>query len=215
MTYEQKTYYAKIFCRVSHPLLIPIYSCIIGWLLFFSPVRMSSSILSAFAKGVSLSVYVIYPTILFLLPVVLVKAYRRYYKNVYPQQQIRQMKAMPDIITLTCLVLGHLHQKAVFLPYVITCITLAAVIIFVLHILIRKWFDFSLHTAAWGGVAGALIAYSFILMMFNPVWWICFAFFMGGCVGSCRMFLGYHNLSEVVGGFAIGAVVAHLSVVIS
>ena len=61
----------------------------------------------------------------------------------------------------------------------------------------------STHSAAIGGVAGALIAFSF-KFAFNPVWWLCLVLILGGMVGTARIILRQHTLSQVVTGYLIG-----------
>jgi membrane-associated phospholipid phosphatase len=65
----------------------------------------------------------------------------------------------------------------------------------------------STHSAAIGGVGGALFAFSAYLM-FNPIWWCCLVFLAAGLVGTSRMILRQHTLGQVVGGFWIGFVCA-------
>lgn len=74
---------------------------------------------------------------------------------------------------------------------------------------INIWWKISTHTAAIGGVAGALLAYS-ISFSFNPIWWLCLVLILAGMVGTARMILRQHSLSQVVTGFFIGLVCAFL-----
>jgi membrane-associated phospholipid phosphatase len=60
-------------------------------------------------------------------------------------------------------------------------------------------------------VAGALFACAEIFG-FNPVWWLCVVFVVGGVMGSARMILRQHSLAQVVAGFYIGLVCAALGV---
>ena len=69
------------------------------------------------------------------------------------------------------------------------------------------------HTAAIGGVAGALFAFAEIFG-FNPVWWLCVVFILAGMVGTSRMILRQHTLSQVTGGFCVGAVCSAVTILI-
>jgi membrane-associated phospholipid phosphatase len=73
--------------------------------------------------------------------------------------------------------------------------------------LINVWWKISTHTAAIGGVAGALIAFS-LIFGFNPIWWLCLVIILAGMVGTSRMILRQHSLSQVITGFGIGLVSA-------
>lgn len=73
--------------------------------------------------------------------------------------------------------------------------------------IINVWWKISTHTAAIGGVAGALVSYS-MAFSFNPLWWLCLVLVLAGAVGTARMILRQHTLSQVVMGFLIGIVCA-------
>ena len=42
------------------------------------------------------------------------------------------------------------------------------------------------------------------------MWWLCFVLILAGAVGTARMILRQHSLSQVVGGFLVGAACAIL-----
>ena len=69
------------------------------------------------------------------------------------------------------------------------------------------WWKISTHTAAIGGIAGALVAFSG-KFSYNPVWWLCLVILVAGLVGTARMILRQHTLAQVVAGFAVGFVSA-------
>ena len=84
-------------------------------------------------------------------------------------------------------------------------ILVAALVIQIVCAIINVWWKISTHTAAIGGFAGSLLAFS-ILFAFNPLWWFCAILIIAGMVGSSRMILRQHSLSQVVAGFLVGAV---------
>jgi membrane-associated phospholipid phosphatase len=75
--------------------------------------------------------------------------------------------------------------------------------------LINVWWKISTHTAAVGGVVGALFVFG-ELFNFNPVWWLCLVFIIAGVLGSSRIILRQHTLAQVVAGFVVGIVCAIL-----
>ena len=97
------------------------------------------------------------------------------------------------------------------MPHFIGTVIVAALVLQVVCALVNLRWKVSTHSAAIGGVVGALIAFSF-LFTFNPTWWLFFLFFMAGLVGTSRMILRQHTLIEVSMGFLIGIVVAFLAV---
>ena len=91
------------------------------------------------------------------------------------------------------------------IPQFMANILVAALMIQIVCALINVWWKISTHTAAIGGFAGALVAFS-ILFAFNPIWWFCLVILIAGLVGSSRMILRQHTLTQVVVGFLVGVV---------
>ena len=88
----------------------------------------------------------------------------------------------------------------------------AALFIQVVCALINVWWKISTHTAAVGGVAGALFVFG-ELFGFNPVWWLCLVFILAGVLGTSRMILRQHTLAQVVAGFFVGVICSILGLV--
>jgi membrane-associated phospholipid phosphatase len=88
----------------------------------------------------------------------------------------------------------------------------AALFIQVVCALINVWWKISTHTAAVGGVAGALFVFG-EFFGFNPVWWLCLVFILAGVLGTSRMILRQHTLSQVVSGFFVGVICSILGLV--
>ena len=118
---------------------------------------------------------------------------------------------VPYLISIFCYfcciwLMEHLH-----IYHFIGSILMAALLVQMTCVLINVWWKISTHTAAIGGVAGALIAFSHIFG-FNPVWWLSVVLVVAGILGSARMILRQHSLSQVVVGFAVGFVCAILGI---
>ena len=146
-----------------------------------------------------------------LLPTVLIRLYRNYHGWTPIQLGTKERRIIPYVISIlcysTCYYIMHSHH----LPHFMSSILMAALIVQVLCALINVWWKISTHTAAIGGVGGALFAFAFYLG-FNPVWWLCLVFLAAGVLGSCRMILRQHNLTQVVVGFWVGFVCAAVAI---
>ena len=94
-----------------------------------------------------------------------------------------------------------LHSMNVF--HFILSIVIATMVVQVACTIINIWWNISTHTAAIGGIAGALVAFAEILG-FNPVWWLCATLLVAGILGSGSMMVRQHTLPQVVAGFGIG-----------
>ena len=79
--------------------------------------------------------------------------------------------------------------------------------------IINSWWKISTHTAAIGGVAGGLFAFGEIFA-FNPVGWLCLVLIIAGLLGTSRMILRQHTLSQVLSGFGVGLVTAALTILL-
>ena len=77
---------------------------------------------------------------------------------------------------------------------------------------INIWWKISTHAAGAGGIIGALVAYS-VIFMFNPVNWLCVLILLAGAVGSSRMWLRQHTLSQVVVGTLVGVVCGFVGII--
>lgn len=138
-----------------------------------------------------------------LIPTLLIHLYRRYQGWSSTELAKKERRIVPYIISIVsyfgCFFLMEYHNT----PRVISIILVAALVIQMVCALINVWWKVSTHTAAIGGVMGALLAYS-IGFSFNPMWWICVVLILAGMVGSARIILRQHTLSQVVAGFFIG-----------
>lgn len=85
----------------------------------------------------------------------------------------------------------------------ILSIVVATMVVQIVCTIINIWWNISTHTAAIGGIAGALVAFAEILG-FNPVWWLCAVLMLAGVLGSVSMMVRQHTLPQVVAGFGIG-----------
>jgi len=85
----------------------------------------------------------------------------------------------------------------------ILSIVVATMAVQIVCTIINIWWNISTHTAAIGGVAGALVGFAEILG-FNPVWWLCAVLMLAGILGSASMMVRQHTLPQVVAGFGAG-----------
>ena len=121
----------------------------------------------------------------------------------------KERRLVPYIISIVCYFACFFWMEYRNTPRVISIIVVVALTIQMVCALINIWWKISTHTAAIGGVAGGLVSYS-IAFSFNPLWWLCFVLILAGAVGTARMILRQHSLSQVVTGFLVGAACAIL-----
>jgi membrane-associated phospholipid phosphatase len=146
-----------------------------------------------------------------LIPTVMIHFYRRYQGWSLIELGHRERRMVPYVISIvsyfTCVyVMDRLHM-----PHFMSAIIIAALLLQIVCALINVWWKISTHTAAIGGVAGALFAFAEYLN-FNPVWWLCLVFLVAGVLGTSRMILRQHSLSQVVVGFWVGFLCAAVAI---
>ena len=192
--------------RVVSMLFTPFYLPIIGLIaLFFF------SYLSIFPLLYKLQVLLMTYLFTILLPTVMIHLYRRYQGWNLIELGQRERRMVPYVISIICYFTCIYLMERLHMPHFIGSIIIAALLVQIVCAIINLWWKISTHTAAIGGVGGALFAFSEYLG-FNPVWWICFVFFVAGLLGTSRMILRQHNLSQVVAGFWVGFLCAAIAI---
>lgn len=144
-----------------------------------------------------------------LLPSLLIHLYRRFQGWTSKELGRKERRVVPYIISILCYFCCFFFMEYRNTPRVISIILVAALVIQMVCALVNVWWKISTHTAAIGGVTGALMVYS-IVFGFNPTWWLSLVILLAGIVGTARMILRQHSLSQVVTGFFIGLVCAFL-----
>lgn len=142
-----------------------------------------------------------------LLPSVLIHTYRHFQGWTLRELGKKERRIVPYLISILCYFGCFFLMEYRNTPRVMSIILVAALAIQMVCAFINIWWKISTHTAAIGGVAGALLAYS-IIFGFNPIWWLCLVLILAGMVGTARMILRQHSLSQVVVGFFVGLVCA-------
>ena len=195
---------ARIMSMVFSPLYLPMVG-LVALFIF--------SYLSLLPAGYKLMVLGLVYSFTVLLPTLLIRMYRRYQGWTPWQLSQKERRMVPYLISILCyFVCYYVMNVLLHTPHFMGSILMGALMIQVLCAIINIWWKISTHTAAIGGVAGALFVFAEIFG-FNPVWWFCLVFFLAGLLGSARMYLRQHTLPQVVAGFGIGLVCAVFGII--
>lgn len=138
-----------------------------------------------------------------LAPTLLIHLYRKFQGWSPIEIGHKERRIVPYIISILCYFGCFFFMEYRNTPRVMSIIVVAALFIQMLCALVNVWWKISTHTAAIGGFAGALLSYASIFG-FNPLWWLCVILILAGMVGTARMILRQHTLSQVVTGFLVG-----------
>lgn len=184
--------------RIMSMVFTPFYLPLVGLVALFIFSYMSL-LPMAYKIPTLLTVYIF--TI--LLPSLLIHLYRKLQGWTSKELGRKERRLVPYIISILCYFGCFFLMEYRNTPRVISIILVAALVIQMACAFINVWWKISTHTAAIGGVAGALVIYS-IAFAFNPIWWLSFVLLLAGMVGTARMILRQHTLSQVVAGFFVG-----------
>ena len=138
-----------------------------------------------------------------LAPSLLIHSYRRYHGWTPVELGRKERRMVPYVISIACYFACVYLMERMHIPRFMGGILIAALLVQITCAVINAWWKISTHTAAIGGVAGALAAFAEIFS-FNPVWWLSAVFLLAGLLGTSRMILRQHSLSQVVAGFWVG-----------
>ena len=194
--------------RIISMLFTPFYLPILGLATLFM-----FSYLSMFPLIYKIQVLALTYIFTILLPTLLIHLYRRYQGWSLIELGHRERRMVPYIISITCYFTCIYVMERLHMPHFMSSIIVAALLVQMTCALINIWWKISTHTAAIGGVGGALFAFAFYLG-FNPVWWLCLVFLIAGILGSSRMILRQHNLAQVVVGFWVGGFCAATAILL-
>lgn len=148
-----------------------------------------------------------------LLPTYLIHYYYRYLGLSFKQVGQKERRVIPYVISMLCYFICLYLLSWRHVTHMVLSLIAAALIIQLVCALINVRWKISTHTAGIGGFTGGIMAYSLILG-FNPLWWLCLLFLLGGIVGTARMILRQHTLSQVVAGFCLGMFLAFFSILL-
>lgn len=115
----------------------------------------------------------------------------------------RERRLVPYMLSITSYGCCLYVMQRMRMPHFMMGIIAGALSIQVLCSIINLRFKISTHSAAAGGVIGALLAFS-LVFAFNPVRWLCLSLVLAGAVGSSRIILRQHTLAQVAAGTALG-----------
>lgn len=195
---------AKVLSVLFTPFYLPILDLLILFIF---------SYLSLLPLTYKLFLLLMFYLFTVFLPTALIRFYRRYQGWTLIELGSRERRAIPYVISIFSYLLCYYIMAATHVPHFMGSILIAALVIQVACAIINLFIKISTHTAAIGGVTGALLAFS-VIFSFNPVWWLCIVLLLAGMVGTSRMILRQHSLRQVVLGYLAGVACSFVSVLL-
>ena len=183
-------------------IFTPFYLPLFGLIILFT-----LSYLSLLPIAYRLQVVTLVYLFTILLPTWLIHFYRKHQGWTLIELGHRERRMMPYVISIVCYLSCVWILTSMNVFHFVSSILMAALLVQILCAIINVWWKVSTHSAAIGGVTGALFAFAEIFG-FNPVWWLCLTLIVAGLLGSARIILRQHSLSQVLAGYLVGFVCA-------
>ena len=184
--------------RVMSMVFTPFYLPLVGLMALFV-----FSYLSMYPFAYKLIVLTMVYLFTILIPTLLIHVYRRYQGWTLIDLGVKERRMVPYIISIICYFTCYYLMHVLHIPHFMSSILVAALIIQMCCALVNVWWKISTHTAAIGGVFGAIMAFAEIFG-YDPIWWLSFVLILSGMVGTSRMILRQHSLAQVLTGFLLG-----------
>lgn len=185
---------AKIISGILTPFSIPFLAFLV--LFLFSYLSIMPIQYKLIVLGIVYCFTILMPTITIFL-------FRKINGFARHELSERKKRYMPILLTIISYVFCLLMMRKLNIPWYMTGIILASLLISVICIIVNLKWKLSEHMAGMGGIVGGLISFS-ALFGYNPVWWLCLFILVAGVLGSARIILQHHTLGEVLSGFIIG-----------
>ena len=187
---------ARVISAIFTPFSIPFLAFLI--LFLFSYLRIMPIQYKLIVLGVVYCFTILMPTLTIFL-------FRKI--NGFSPEDLgeRIRRFMPFLLTITSYVFCLVMMHRLNIPWYMTGIILAALIMMVICIVVNLKWKLSEHMAGVGAIVGGLVSFS-ALFGYNPVWWLCLFILIAGVLGTARIILQHHTLGEVLVGFAVGLI---------
>jgi len=195
---------AQLVSLLFSPFYLPVMAFMV--LFVFSYLNMLPLSYKAILLG---EVYVF--TVLF--PQLSIFLYRKL--NGWTRRELghREKRYVPYVLSITSYAALLYLMHNLHMPRFTLGIVAGALAIQVACSLINPWVKVSTHSAAAGGVVGALMAFS-LIFSFDPTAWLCLAILLTGLVSTSRLILRQHTLGEVGAGVLVGVICGFLSILV-
>lgn len=176
----------------------PFYLPLVGMLALFV-----FSYLSMLPWQYKLQVVAITYLFTVLLPTMSIHWYHRYNGWTLWHLREKNKRMVPYIISIISYLACYSLMRSMHMPHFMSAIIVAALFVQIVCAMLNLWIKVSTHMAAIGGVTGGVVAFS-LIFGFNPVWWLSLLILLSGLVGTARMIMRVHTLSEICAGYIIG-----------
>lgn len=187
---------SRVVSGIFTPFIIPFIAILL--LFLFSYLRIMPTQYKLFVLGIVYCFTV-------LMPVFVIYLYGKINGLTLLQLSEQKRRTIPYLLAITSYLFCALMMRKLNVPFYMIGIIFSSLLVMIILIATNYWWKFSAHLAGMGMLIGCIISFS-SLFGYNPIWWLCLAILLTGFVGSARIILDQHKLSEVLAGFTIGLI---------
>lgn len=194
---------SRLISTIFQPLLMPTY----GVLLLFFYTYFGLIYSHRFWQIIS-------PVLFFSFVVPVTLIYLLYYFGIISDisLKIRKERFYPYFITLLSYSAMMIFYGKMNMPRWFMMIFAASIAIMILAILITLRWKISAHMFGIGGLIGGVMSVSYYVERSNPFYLFMALFTVAGLIGSSRLILKRHTVSQVIAGFLLGFSVSFIFV---
>lgn len=187
-----------VAAKIVSTLFRPIYYPVLCWMILFTltPLYIFPNVYKMCQLGILIISTVV-------LPLLFTYVYRSVRHIPAVDMRKQHNRHVPYFMFILCYAGYLIFMSHNNMPYILLSVIIVALLIQLVCTLLNFVWKVSVHAAGAGAIIGAIAAYS-ELFLFNPLFWLCIAFIVAGMVGTSRMILRQHNLSQIVVGTLIG-----------
>ncbi len=193
---------AKVISTLFRPIYYPLLC--MGILFALTPLALLPWQYKLLELAMMFVFTIAFPSLFCLL-------YRRIYHIKRPDMRKRENRIVPYIIFILCYMVYLYLMRNANEPYIQISVIIVALLIQVVCTLISLRWKVSVHAAGAGAIISAIAAYGTIFQ-FNPLLWMSIAIIMAGLVGTSRMILRQHSLTQILVGTTIGVVCGYVGI---
>lgn len=191
-----ETRIARFLSVALHPLIIPT----LGMIILFHLNTYVSYSLPPQAKRMILLIVFINSAIAPVLSILLLKK-TNLIRDVLLDERTDRM--IPLMLSAIYFFITYYLLRKIALPSLLYFYVIGATILILLTLIITYRWKISIHMVSMGGLTGFLISLALLLHL-NIDWMIILAFLASGFLGTARVKLNAHNLSQVFAGYVMG-----------
>ncbi len=126
--------------------------------------------------------------------------------------KIRRERFIPYIIVLISYSLMILYYYRMGMPAWFLMLASSSIVVILIALFITIWWKISAHMFGVGGLLGGVMSVSYFIEQSNPYQLFIALFIISGMVGTSRLVLKRHTLTQVVGGFLLGFIISFMLV---